>query len=69
MYNTIAGYKSIISAYHEPIDGFKLGEHPRVTALVSGGFNNRPPQLRFNFVWDVKKISDVMNVRFHGYHE
>ena len=55
-YNTIAGYRSAISAYHEPIDSFTVGEHPGLSTLLSGKFNNRPTQLKFNFVWGVKNV-------------
>ena len=43
-YSTIAGLRSVISAYHEPIDG-KSGEmNSGVAALLLGIFNNTPPQ-------------------------
>ena len=48
-YNTTAGYKSTISAYHEPNDRFTAGEHPRFSTLLSGIFNNRPAQPKLNF--------------------
>jgi len=30
LFNTIAGYRSAISAYHPPIDGVTIGNHPKV---------------------------------------
>ena len=59
-YNTIAGYRSAISVYHDTIEGFVVGQHPRVSALLSGIFNNRPPQPKYNFIWDVKKVLDFL---------
>jgi len=32
-YSTIAGYRSAISAYHDPIEGMTIGKHPKVSAL------------------------------------
>ena len=46
-YNTIAGYRSAISAYHDPIDGTRIGSHPKVTTLMTGAFNERCPKPRF----------------------
>ena len=55
-----AGYRSAIFAYHEPVGRFKLGEHPGFLILLSGIFNNRPTQPKFNFVWDVKNVLDFL---------
>ena len=52
-FNTIAGYRAAISAYHEHCEGFKVGEHPRVSNLMLGIFNKRPPKPRYNFIWDI----------------
>jgi len=49
-HSTIAGYRSAISAYYSPIDGLKVGNHPRVTALLEGVFNKRPPQPKSSFI-------------------
>ena len=37
-FNTIAGFRLAISAYHKPIDGFLIGLHLRVATLLSGIF-------------------------------
>ena len=55
-HNTIAGYRSAISAFHEPIEGQKVGDHPRVSALMTGIFNLRPPAPKYLFIWDVEKV-------------
>jgi len=55
-HSTIAGYRSAISAYHSPIDGLKVGNHPRVTALLEGVFNKRPTQPKSSFIWGVEKV-------------
>ena len=55
-YNIIAGFRSAISAYYDPIQGIPLGKHPRVSDLLTGIFNKNHPQSKFNFIWDVKKV-------------
>ena len=55
-YNTIAGYRSSLSAFHEPINGVKIGEHPRVSSLLTGIFNTKPPKAKYNFVWDIDVV-------------
>ena len=55
-YSTIAGYRSALSAYHDPIDGVAIGKHPLVSSLLTGIFNKRFPQPKYTFIWDVQKV-------------
>ena len=55
-YNTIAGFRSAISAYHNPIQGILVGKHPKVFDLLTGFLNKNSPQLKLNFIRDVKKV-------------
>lgn len=55
-YNTIAGYRSALSAYHDPIDGVAVGKHPLVSSLMTGILNKRFPQPKYTFIWDVEKV-------------
>ena len=52
-YNTIAGFSSTISAYHDPIKGISVGKRPRVTDHLIDIFNTPLPpfqsQQKFNF--------------------
>ena len=50
-YNTISGYRSALSAYHEPIEGLSVGSHPLVSKLIAGIFNKRPPKPRYTFIY------------------
>ena len=50
------GYRSAISAFHEYVEGKPVGKHPQVCALLSGVFNERPPQPRYVFIWDVQVV-------------
>ena len=55
-YRTIALHRSAISAYHVPmVVGNALvpvGRHPKVSALMSGVHNLRPPAAKYAFTWD-----------------
>ena len=60
-FNTIAGFRSAISSYHDPIDGVAVGKHPRVSALITGVYNNRMPQPRYTFIWDVEIVLQYLS--------
>ena len=47
LYNIIAGYRSAISAYHDPIEGFSVGKHLLVSSILSGIHNKRFPQPKY----------------------
>ena len=42
-------HRSTISASHEPLCGFPIGQSPLVCSLLSGVFNHRPPHPRYTF--------------------
>ena len=41
-YNTVGSYRSAISVSHNPIDGQKVEEHPRVSGLMAAILHQRP---------------------------
>ena len=45
-YSSINSHRSAISAYHVDIDNNPIEQHPRVSTLITGIFNNRPPKPR-----------------------
>ena len=53
-YRTMNSHRSAISAYHDHVDGKPAGKHPRVCALLTGVFIQRPPQPCYKSVWDVE---------------
>ena len=55
-YSTMNSYRSAISAKHAGINGMKIGQHPKVTALLKGMFNRRPPQPRYMHTWEVDEV-------------
>ena len=54
-YRAVCTYRLAILAFHNNIEGRPVGEHPRVSSLITGVFNNQPPQPKYNswcwFVW------------------
>ena len=59
-YRTINNYRSALSAYHHPVDGMKVGQHPLVTSLMKGVSNERPPLPRYLYIWDVELVIEKM---------
>ena len=55
-YRTIGVIRSAISAYHIPVEGFKVGEHPLVKDAMSGVDIKRPPKPKYCVIWDVEKV-------------
>jgi hypothetical protein len=55
-YNTVCGYRSAISAYHVPVDGLKVGQHPTLVRLIRGVFNQRPPVRTLAPSWDLETV-------------
>ena len=49
-----------MSALHNNIEGRPVEEHPQVSSLITGVFNNRPPQPKYNFIWDVQLVMDYL---------
>ena len=59
-YSTICGYRSMISKYHDPIDGIRVGCHPKVTELLKGVFNINPPLKNLCPAWDVEIVLNYL---------
>ena len=55
-HSTIAGYRSAISSYLDPIDGFRVGDHPTLTRTVKGVFTLRPPARTLAPSWNLTKV-------------
>ena len=55
-YRTLNSRRSAISAFHVPVDGTKVGQHPLVKRFLTATFNARPPQPRYTVQWDVNVV-------------
>ncbi|KZR98512.1 Uncharacterized protein APZ42_006031 [Daphnia magna] len=51
-YSSVNTSRSMLSSTLDPIDGYKIGEHPTVVQLLKGCFNRKPPKARYNSLWD-----------------
>ena len=59
-YNTCVGYRLAISAFHNPIDSCKIGGHSRVSCLLKGIFNLKPPKPRHPLIWEVDQVLNYL---------
>ena len=50
-YQTVNAHQSVFSANYSFINGELIGKHPKICALLTGIFNERPPQPRCTFIW------------------
>ena len=64
-YRTLSCLRSVISAYYVHIDGKSVGKHPKVCALLAGIFNQRPPQPRYVFIWDVEIVLQYIRTNWY----
>ena len=55
-YSTLNLHRSAISAYHTPVEGFQVGQHPLIMRLLKGTFTKKPPQPRYTQIWDVNRV-------------
>ena len=59
-YRTIGTQRSAINVFHDPIENIRVGSHPRISVLMSGVFNMKPPQPKYPFIWDVETVLDFL---------
>ena len=59
-YNLLNSYRSAISSVHEKRDGYDVGQHPLVTRLLKGVFNDRPPLPRYSSTWNVQTVLNYL---------
>ena len=55
-YQTENAHWSAILAFHDFINGEPIGKHPKLSALLTGIFNEIPPQSRYTFIWDIDVV-------------
>ena len=59
-YRTICTHRSASSASHDNIEGGPVGEHPQVSSLITGVFNNKASQPKYNFISVVQLVLDFL---------
>ncbi|KAM4721757.1 integrase/recombinase xerD homolog [Rhinophrynus dorsalis] len=60
-YRTINSYRSAISAGHIPIDGVPVGQSVVVCRLMRGIRFSRPPQSRYQSLWNVNDVLHLLD--------
>ncbi len=60
-YSSVNTSRSMLSSTLDPIDGYKIGEHPTVIQLLKGCFNRKPPKARYNSLWDPDVVLNYLN--------
>jgi len=55
-YQSLNLYRSAISALHSKVDGYLVGQHPLITRMLKGVFNERPPVAKYSTFWDVGMV-------------
>ena len=60
-YRSLNAYRSAISSVHEKADGYEVGQHPLVSRLLKGVFNQQPPKPRYEVTWDVTKVLNYID--------
>ena len=55
-YSTINTHRSAISTSHDPVEGFSVEKHPKISNLMVGVYNKRPPRPRYCCVWDIETV-------------
>ena len=55
-YNTINGHRSAISTLHQQVEGYPIGQHPRICELMKGIARMKPPTPRYINIWDVDQV-------------
>ena len=58
-YCSLNAYRSAISSVHEKVDGEPVGQHPLVSQVLKGAFNERPPRPRYHSTWEVNLVLDM----------
>ena len=55
-YRSLNSYRSAISAVHSKVDGQSVGQHPLITRMLKGVYNERPPLARYSTFWNVRVV-------------
>jgi hypothetical protein len=59
-YNTINLHRSAISALHEEVENIPVGQHEIIKRIMTGVFQEKPPQPRYKDTWDVGLVLDYL---------
>jgi hypothetical protein len=55
-YSTVNVYRFALSATLEKVEGFPVGQHPKILLLMKRNYNKNPPAAKCDSVWDVDTV-------------
>ena len=59
-HHTHVEFMLVILVYHNIINGIPIEKELRISTLFAGVYSIKPPQPRYTFIWDVKKVIDFI---------
>ena len=58
-YSAMNTCRSAVSSLVEKVEGFRVGEHPIICALLKGFYHLSPPKPKYSHYWDVNVILNL----------
>ena len=58
----VCSHRSATLAFYIVIEEKNIGEHLPVSSLIAGSFNQRLPQPRYTFIWDIQLVIDYLKI-------
>ena len=55
-YRTIGTHRCAISEFHDLFQNIRVGNHTKASVFMSSILNNRHPQPKYPFIWDVETV-------------
>lgn len=59
-YRSVCHHISIVSAFNDDIETKIIEEPPQVSSFIAGIINQKPPQPRYTFIWNVQLVIDYL---------
>ena len=64
-FKTFSSFRPAIYTYHNPTVGVSISSNSIVSHLLLGILDNRPPQPKYIFINDIKKVIDFLTTLTH----
>ena len=59
---SVCSHRYATLAFYIVIEEKNIGEHLPVSSLIAGSFNQRLPQPRYTFIWDIQLVIDYLKI-------
>ncbi len=67
-HRTVNTIRSAVFVTHDRAEGLPLGQHPRVSRIMKGIYNSRPPKPRYTVTWDVNRVVTYLSELGTAHH-